>query len=544
MAESPLSRLARPFRIVLPGGHFLDSSRGRVSAGLLLTTGVIAFLSAATTLEATVVEASLTGPPTVPAPAWSPQRVIPSLDMGSPAPTPTQQSRLDPDSRLSSAAQAGPGFWGTRLRALLGLVLLTGVAWIVGGGRRPVPWRVVAWGLVLQFGFALFVLRTPVGEGFFQGVDHVLHGVLDFSEEGARFIFGNLIYNNVPVGEGVAGTNDPVLTDGTTARTGAFFAFNVLSTIIFVSSLMAVLYHLGVMQRMVSAAAWVMQRTMGTSGAETLATAGNIFVGLMEAPLFIRPYIAGMTRSELMALLVGGFATVSGGTLAAYVGMLSPYFPGIAGHLIAASVMSAPAALVVAKLMLPETQVPSTSGALAMSVERTDVNVIDAAARGAAQGLLLAMSVAAMLLAFLALLHLLDALVGFVGGWVGFADLTLSGMLGWALRPVAWMVGVPWAESATVGQLIGVKTVLNEFVAFLQLADLASSEGALSPRSVTIASYALAGFANFGSIAMQIAGIGEIAPERRTDLAELGLKAMVGGALAALMTAAVAAILI
>ncbi len=529
----------------------MDSSRRRVGARILLTAVVIAAAWGATTLAAA---SAVVGPDGRGAEAWAPSSVVsgarlanragPSPAVRPPATRSEPVADGGPTTATSSAAQSGPAPWGPRVRAALGLCLLAGLAWALGGGRRPVPWRVVLWGLALQFGFALFVLRTPVGEGFFQGVDHVLHGVLDFSEEGARFIFGNLIYNNVPVGAGTAGTNDPVAADGTVGRTGAFFAFNVLSTIIFVSSLMAVLYHLGIMQRLVRGAAWVMQRTMGTSGAETLATAGNIFVGLMEAPLFVRPYIAGMTRSELMALLVGGFATVSGGTLAAYVGMLSPYFPGIAGHLIAASVMSAPAALVVAKLMLPETRAPATSGSLAMNVERTDVNVIDAAAQGAAQGLLLAMSVAAMLLAFLALLHLLDALVGLVGGLVGLAGLTLSGMLGWTLQPVAWMVGVPWSESATVGQLIGVKTVLNEFVAFLQLADLTASGGELSPRSVTIASYALAGFANFGSIAMQIAGIGEIAPERRTDLAQLGLRAMVGGTLAALMTAAVAAILL
>ena len=431
-----------------------------------------------------------------------------------------------------------------RARALSGLLMLTLLAWAFSTNRDVIQWRVVLWGLGLQFLFALFVLRTPMGAGFFQGVDHALAAVLDFSEQGARFIFGDLIFNNVPVGTGAAGTNDPITPTGMVARSGAFFAFNVLAAIIFVSSLMTVLYHLGVMQWVVRSAAWVMHRTMGTSGAETLATAGNVFVGLMEAPLFVKPYISGMTRSELNALMVGGFATVSGGTLAAYVGMLSPHFPGIGGHLVAASVMSAPAALAVAKLMVPETSVPETADSTALTVETSDVNVIDAAARGASEGLKLALNVAAMLIAFLALLHLMDALVGVAGGWVGLEGLTLSGILGGVLRPVAWMVGVPWAEAGVVGQLVGVKTVLNEFVAFLQLQEIVSGGSVLSERSATIATYALAGFANFGSVAMQIAGIGEIAPERRQDLAQLGLRAMVGGLLAALMTASVAAMLI
>ncbi len=439
-----------------------------------------------------------------------------------------------------------------RARALVGLAVLLLVAWGLGvwsarreGATDPgkVSWRVVGWGLVLQFLFALFVLRTPMGAGFFQGVDHLLNGILDYAEQGSRFVFGDLVLNNVPVGDGVPG-NIPVASTEMVARTGAFFAFNVLTTIIFVSSLMAVLYHLGVMQWFVRGAAWIMQRTMGTSGAETLATAGNVFVGLMEAPLFVRPYLPTMTRSELMALMTGGFATVSGGTLAAYTGMLGPYYPGIGGHLVAASVMSAPAALVVAKLMLPERRKPVTAGGVPPHEQRQDVNLIDAAARGASEGLLLALNVAAMLIAFLALLHLCDALVGWAGSQVGVGGLSLSGMLGWIMSPIAWLIGIPWAEAGTVGQLIGVKTVLNEFVAFLQLTEYVSEGGALSPRSATIATYALAGFANFGSVAMQIAGIGELAPKRRKDLAQLGIYAMVGGTIAALMTAAMASLLL
>lgn len=471
---------------------------------------------------------------------------------------------------------AVPSMVVVRARGAIGLMALLVLAWALGEwtrhrerrrwkGRGPagatpadasepspereprggVPWRVVIWGLALQILFAVFVLRTPLGAGFFSAVDHALNGILDFAQEGARFVFGDLVFNNVPVGSGDAGTNTPLTsTTGLVARSGAFFAFNVLTTIIFVSSLMAVLYHLGVMQWLVRSVAWVMHRTMGTSGAETLATAGNVFVGLMEAPLFVRPYLPSMTRSELMALMTGGFATVSGGTLAAYTGMLSPYYPGIGGHLVAASVMSAPAALVVAKLMLPEREVPETGSGVPALGERRDVNAIDAAARGASEGLMLALNVAAMLIAFLALLHLCDALVAWTGRLVGFSGLSLSGILGWVFSPVVWLIGVPWNEAGTVGQLVGVKTVLNEFVAFLQLTQIVGAGGTLSPRSATIAAYALAGFANFGSVAMQIAGIGELAPGQRKNLARLGVYAMVGGTIAALMTAAVAGILL
>lgn len=431
-----------------------------------------------------------------------------------------------------------------RVRSFGALVLLAGLAWAVGHRRRTIPWRVVLWGLGLQIAFAVLVLETRVGVALFATVDHALHAVLGFTVEGARFIFGDLVFNNVPVGEGIAGTNDPIVTTPrAVARTGAFFAFNVLPTIIFVSSLMTVLYHVGVMERVVKGLAWIMQRTMRTSAAETLATAANIFVGLMEAPLVVKPYIERMTASELMLVMTAGFATISGGVLAAYVGMLSTSFPGIAGHLIAASVMSAPAAIVVAKLMLPEEEEPETL-TLAVDVERPDVNVIDAAARGASDGLRLALEVGAMLIAFLALLAMLNALVGWVGGLAGLDGLSLEALLGIALAPVAWLIGVPWSEAFTVGELIGLKTVLNEFVAYLRLAELLERGAPLSSRSVVLASYALAGFANFGSIAMTIAGLGEIAPSRRHDLARLGLRAMIGGGIAALMTAAVAGMLV
>lgn len=432
-----------------------------------------------------------------------------------------------------------------RARSLVGLLLLVGVAWGFSTNRKRVDWRLVAWGVGLQLVFAVFILKTPLGEQIFTAVNQVVVALLGFTVDGARFIFGDLVFNTVPVGEGVAGTNNPIVAEpGRVAQTGAFFAFNVLPTIIFFSSLMTVLYHMGVMQRIVRGVAWVMQRTMHTSGAETLSAAGNIFVGQTEAPLLIKPFVATMTRSELMAVMTGGFATVAGGVLAAFVGMLVAYFPDIAGHLMAASVMSAPAALVCAKLLVPEEEVPQTAGSLEVSVERPDANVIDAAARGASEGLGLALNVGAMLLAFIALIQLLNAILGWGGGLVGIDGVTLEGILGMILAPVAWLMGVPWQDAAVVGELMGLKTVLNEFVAYLQLSSILGGDTPLQPRSVIIATYALSGFANFSSIAIQIGGIGGIAPERRSDLSRLGLRAMVGGSIAAFMTAAVAGMLV
>ncbi|MBI4540608.1 MAG: NupC/NupG family nucleoside CNT transporter [Gemmatimonadetes bacterium] len=419
------------------------------------------------------------------------------------------------------------------------------LAWLASVDRRAVPWRVVLWGTALQLLFGIFILKTPAGEQIFAWVNRVVVALLSFTVDGARFIFGDLVFNNVPVGEGVAATNAPIVaTPGRVARTGAFFAFNVLPTIIFFSSLMTVLYHLGIMQVVVKAFAWAMQRTMRTSGAETLSTAGNIFVGQTEAPLLVKPFVATMTRSELMAVMTAGFATVAGGVMAAYVGMLVAYFPDIAGHLMAASVMSAPAALVMAKTIVPEKEESVTAGTLKLALEKPDVNVIDAASRGAGEGLHLALNVAAMLLAFIALIALLNSLLGWAGGLVGAEGLTLERVFGWAMAPLAWIMGVSWADAPAVGALIGVKTVVNEFVAYLQLANLLGAGTPLEPRSVIIATYALCGFANFSSIAIQIGGIGGIAPSRRHDLSALGLRAMIAGSLAAFQTATVAGILV
>ena len=434
-----------------------------------------------------------------------------------------------------------------RLRSLVGMGVLIAIAWALSTDRRRISWSLVGWGLVLQFGFAVFILKTPVGADIFDAAGAIVVGLLGFTLRGAEFVFGNLVYETVPVG--TMGEGGFSAAPGKVARTGAVFAFSVLPTIIFFSSLMAVTYHLGLMQRVVRASAWVMQRTMKTSGAESLSAAGNVFVGQTEAPLLVRPFVEKMTESELMALMTGGFATVAGGVLAAYVGMLVAYFPDVAGHMLAASVMSAPAALVVAKIMLPEAGEPETAQSLDVVVEKPDVNVIDAAARGAGEGLTLALNVGAMLLAFVALIYMSNGILGWIGALVGFDGLTLELILGWILAPLAWVMGVPWADAPFIGSLMGIKTVLNEFVAYLQLAGAMGETtigmpGGLAPRSVIIATYALSGFANFGSIAMQIAGIGGIAHSRRQDLSRLGLRAMIGGSIAAFMTATVAGMIL
>lgn len=395
----------------------------------------------------------------------------------------------------------------------LGLVAMLGLAFAFSTNRRRVPWRLVVIGIVLQFSFALLILKTPGGRMVFAGASDAITAFLNFSDTGAAFVFGEGFQEH-------------------------FFAFKVLSTIIFFSSFIAVLYYLGVLQKVVSVFAYVMQRTMGTSGAESLSAAANIFVGQTEAPLLIRPYVAGMTRSELMAVMTGGFATVAGGVMAAYVGM------GIsAGHLLAASVMSAPAALVMAKIMLPETEVSQTAGKVTITVERPWANVVDAAAQGAADGLKLALNVAAMLLAFRALIAVLDGGLGLVGPWIGVEPLTLSMLFGWAFAPLAWLMGVPWSESILVGSLLGTKTVLNEFIAYPELATMMKA-GVLSEKSSVIATYALCGFSNFSSIAIQIGGIGGIAPERKSELAQLGLRAMVAGSFACFQTATIAGLLL
>ena len=427
-----------------------------------------------------------------------------------------------------------------RLTSLLGLGVFVLIGWGLSVNRARVNWRLVAWGIGLQFIFALLILKTRPGEVVFEQLNVMFTELLAYTEDGARFLFGGLTQNNVPVGATPGAT---VETAAAWANTGAFFAFSVLPTIIFFSSLMTLLYYFGVMQWIVRGFAWVMIRTMGTSGGESLSAAGNIFVGQTEAPLLVKPFIKTMTNSELHAVMTGGFATVAGGVMAAYVGLLVAFFPDIAGHLIAASVMSAPAALAISKIMYPETDESVTRGEIRVELEKIDANAIDAAARGASEGLFLALNVGAMLLAFLALLALMNGIVGGVAGWFG-AELSIQMILGWLGAPLAWLMGTPWKDALEIGTLLGEKTALNEFVAYLHLAEMLQGGSDLSGRSVVIATYALAGFANFSSIAIQIGGIGGLAPERRSDLSRLGLRAMIGGTLAAFMTASVVGILI
>ncbi len=433
-----------------------------------------------------------------------------------------------------------------RLAGVVGMAIMILIAWLLSNNRWRVKWRLVGMGVGLQVFFGLLVLKTPFGRRLFEVANLAFTQLIGYTRQGAGFIFGNLIDSSVPVAPsaGASGELSPLSSPELWAHTGASFAFLVLPTIIFFSSLTSVLYYVGAMQWIVKGIAWVMQRTMRTSGAETLSVAGNIFVGQTESPLLIRPFVGEMTLSELNTVMVGGFATIAGSVMAAYVGMLSPYFPDVAGHLLTASVMNAPAALLISKILVPEVGAPVTQSSMAVTVEKEEANIIDAAAAGAAQGLRLALNVGAMLLAFIALIALVNGVVGGIGGLFGMPELSLELLLGWLLSPLAFVMGVPWADAGVVGSLIGVKTVVNEFVAYLQLAGLMDGGTALSPRSIVVATYALLGFANFASIAIQIGGIGGIAPGRRSDLSRLGLRAMIGGNLAAFMSASLAGMLL
>ncbi|MDE2814260.1 MAG: NupC/NupG family nucleoside CNT transporter [Gemmatimonadota bacterium] len=409
-----------------------------------------------------------------------------------------------------------------RLISLFGLVVMLALVFAMSADRRKVDLRLVAAGVGLQFLLALLVLKTGPGQALFSYIGAFFTALLNYVDAGSSFVFGEAFGEH-------------------------FFAFKVLPTIIFFSALMGVLYHLGLVQYVVAAFAWVMQRTLRTSGAESLAAAANIFVGQTEAPLVVRPYVASMTRSELMALMVGGFATIAGGVLAAFVGL------GIdAGHLVAASVISAPAALLIAKVMQPEVEESKTLGQVSIEVERTATNVVEAAANGTLDGLRLALNVAAMLIAALGLIALVDGVLGLLGQGVGYMlgmeglEWSLSAALGYLFAPFAWLMGIEAKDCLLAGELLGKKMVANEFVSYVQLSQwIQPGSGVeLSQRSVIILTYALCGFANFSSIGIQIGGIGGIAPERRRDLARLGFRAMLGGSLACFMTACVAGILL
>lgn len=393
-----------------------------------------------------------------------------------------------------------------RLVSLCGYAVLLVLAWLMSPHKRIIPWRVVLAGTLLQFLFAVCILKTPQGFWIFSTIGDLFTSLLDFSDAGARFVFGEKFQD-------------------------FYFAFKVLPTIIFISSLMSVLYYVGLMQWIVNGMAWTMQRTLGTSGAETLSASANVFLGQTEAPLLVKPYIAAMTLSELNAVMVGGFATISGGILALFVGMKIP-----AGHLITASVISAPASLVVAKLMLPETGTPATLGHKHLELPSAGTNLIEAAANGAADGMKLAINVAAMLLAFIALIAMTDRGLATIGQ-LFHQNWSLQAALAVVFAPIARLMGIESKDCLLAGELLGLKMALNEVIAYRRLVEIQSE---LSPRSFVILTYALCGFANFGSIAVQIGGLGTMAPERKGDISRLGLRAMLGGTLACCLTACVA----
>jgi len=419
----------------------------------------------------------------------------------------------------------------------LGLVVMLLCAWALSSHRSKLPWRVILGGLLLQFAFAALILKTEAGRGFFDLCGATFNALIGCVDAGSDFLFDFSAIEST-----ATGGSDSQKGEQHRYHLLASVAFRVLPSIVFFSSLMSILYHVGFVQRVVAVMAWIMHRTLGTSGAESLSAAANIFVGQTEAPLVVRPYLAGMTLSELNAVMVGGFATIAGGVLAAYVKM------GIdAGHLITASVISAPASLLIAKVMVPETEHPQTMGTTRVRVERTSQNVIQAAADGAIDGMKLAINVAAMLIAFLAIVAMINLVLGWISIQTKMAPVEspwrLEVILGWLFFPFAWLMGIPADECARAGQVLGIRTVANEFLAYDQLAQWSQSR-AISPRATMILSYALCGFANFGSIGIQIGGIGSLAESRKADLAKLGFRAMIGGTLASFMTACVVAILV
>ncbi|HEY3883895.1 MAG TPA: nucleoside transporter C-terminal domain-containing protein [Vicinamibacterales bacterium] len=423
------------------------------------------------------------------------------------------------------------------LQPLTGLIVIMTIAYCLSTNRRAIDTRTVAWGLTLQIVFALIVLKTAIGQRVFQSLAGVINKLLDFAFVGSSFVFGPLGDKNVwpQIMTKVLGPSG--------AQYSVIFAFQVLPTIIFIAALFAILYYFGIMQVVVRAFAVMMRRVMRASGAESLNVAASIFMGQTEAPLTIRPFIPNMTESELMTIMTAGMAHISGGIMAAYI-----LFGIKAEHLLTAVIMTAPGTLMMAKIFVPETQVPETMGTVRLHVEKTDVNVIDAAGRGTGEGLQLALNVGAMLISFLALIALVNAVLGMFGrelavhfGIARAQGLSLPLIFGWVFSPIAWAMGVPWRDAATVGNLLGTRMALNEFVAYSQLGPM---QATLDPKSFTIATFALCGFANFSSIGIQIGGIGALAPTRRHDLARLGLRAMLAGTLANFITATIAGFLL
>jgi CNT family concentrative nucleoside transporter len=406
-----------------------------------------------------------------------------------------------------------------RFTGLLGLVAILGVAYLFSSHRKAIRPSLLLWGLGLQFAFAFLVLKTSVGRAF-EVATVAVNALLEYAETGSKFVFGDQL-------------------GAKSGSMGVVFAFQVLPIVIFIASLFSILYYLGVMQILVRGMAKVMQRVMGASGAESTDVAASIFMGQTEAPLTIRPFLPGLTQSELFTVMVAGMAHVSGAVMAAYVKIAGVEIK----HLLTAVIMTAPATIMLAKMLMPEVDQPATAGKVDIQIERPGVNIIDAASRGAGDGLQLALNIGAMLVAFLALIAMVNGVLNWVHGlpYLDWLPSSLEQLFGWVFAPVAWLMGVSWKDASTVGNLLGTRMVLNEFVAFLQLGPI---KGQLDPRSFTIATYALCGFANFSSIAIQIGGIGALAPTRKSDLARLGLKAMAAGTMANFMSACIAGMLL
>ena len=442
------------------------------------------------------------------------------------------------------------------LRGLLGIGVLLGIAFLLSNNKKKVDWRLVSGGLSIQFVLAIFLIKgddmatffAPLGwvKDFFSWVSSFFVIILQYSEKGASFVFGNL-----------------AISPGKEGSLGFFFAFQVLPTIIFFAALMAILYYLGIMQKVVQAMAWVMAKIMGTSGAESLSCTANIFVGQTEAPLIIKPYLDKMTKSEMLTVMVGGMATIAGGVMAAYIQMLGQSYSAAKGisitegqflfakQLLSASVLAAPAALLISKIIYPEVEEPATRGVVKLSVEKNGSNVIEAASNGAIDGLQLAINVGGMLIAFICLIALFNGMLGWAGDITGLSailqdqygkPLSFELLIGFILQPVAFAIGIPFEDALNFGSLLGTKTVLNEFVAYLELSRMVEMKEMINPKVIFMSSYALCGFANFSSIAIQVGGIGALAPHRKADLAQLGIKAVIGGTLSTLLSATIAGI--
>ncbi len=403
-----------------------------------------------------------------------------------------------------------------RFTGVLGMAVILGLAWLFSTNRRSIKLKTIAWGLGLQLVLGFFVLRSDTGRWLFEQAGKYATKLLSFSYIGSAFVFGELGKTN--------------------SSLGLIFAFQVLPTIIFIAAFFAVLYHLGVMQLIIRVAAWIMTRVMGASGAESLNVAASIFMGQTEAPLTIRPFLPKLTKSELMCVMTSGMAHISGGMMAAYMKVGGAE----AKHLLTAVIMTAPGTLLMAKMLVPETEEPLTAGRVEMPAMEKESNILGAISRGTVDGLHLALNVGAMLITFLALLALLNAMMGWTHMYISWFPYSLQQIFGWVLAPVAWLIGVPWHDAAQIGNLLGTRMVLNEFVAFAQLGTM---KGVLDPRSFTIATFALCGFANFSSIGIQIGGIGALAPEQRGQLARFGIRAMLAGTMANLMSAAIVGML-